>query len=313
MNTLRYADRLKEKTKHHFGGNYNNTNINSRGVNSNPIGNNKTPHLISKNSTSNAVPNISLGSNHNTNLNKSYIKEISSKMNKLNLNNNINNNYNNSNKNNNKYVKEEIISTKKINNIHPSKNVVKKSLNVKKTEIQKGKNNMKYEDKFLMMKDDEIDMQKRKKFNYNIDNNENYDLNKIHTDESFKNEEDEEEKDWKYVQKLEEKEEENEQGDEVYEDEKENEQIEEEEYANEDMEKIEEDIINTHMKIIREAANILSEEGDLVTNIKGVGKIQNFTIDEYIDGLEKIVDKKMDMYGDIKGKIVKYRKQKGNS
>ena len=315
LNTLRYADRLKEKTKHHFGGNYNNININSRGVNSNPIGNNKSPHLISKNSTANAMPSISLGSNHNTGLHKSYTKEISSKMNKLNLNNNINNNNYNSN-NNNKYVKEENISTKKINNNQPSKNVVKKSLNVKKAEIPKGKNNVKYEDKFLMMKEDEIDIEKRKKFNYNIDNNENYDLNKIHTDESLKNEneEDEEEKDWKYVQKLEEKEEEqNEQGDEIYEDEKENEQMEEEEDANEDMEQIEEDIINTHMKIIREAANILSEEGDLVTNIKGVGKIQNFTIDEYIDGLEKIVDKKMDMYGDIKGKIVKYRKQKGKS
>ena len=69
-----------------------------------------------------------------------------------------------------------------------------------------------------------------------------------------------------------------------------------------------EDIISKHMVIIKEAANILSEEGDLITNIKGVGKAQNFTLDNYIDGLESIVDKKLDMYAEIKSKIKKYRK-----
>ena len=62
------------------------------------------------------------------------------------------------------------------------------------------------------------------------------------------------------------------------------------------------------MNVIKESANSLSEEGDLITNIKGVGKEQNFTLDEYILGLEKIVDKKLDMYGIIKGKILKYKK-----
>ena len=76
----------------------------------------------------------------------------------------------------------------------------------------------------------------------------------------------------------------------------------------EDLNFIGEDIISKHMVIIKEAANILSEEGDLITNIKGVGKKQNFTLDNYIDGLELIVDKKLDMYADIKSKIKKYRK-----
>ena len=39
----------------------------------------------------------------------------------------------------------------------------------------------------------------------------------------------------------------------------------------------------------------------------------HFTLDNYIDGLELIVDKKLDMYQDIKNKIKKYRKaKKGN-
>ena len=81
----------------------------------------------------------------------------------------------------------------------------------------------------------------------------------------------------------------------------------------EDLNNIGEDIINNHMNIVKESANILSEEGDLITNIKGVGKIPNFSLDNYIDGLEAIVDKKLDMYSEIKSKIKKYRKaQKAN-
>ena len=79
---------------------------------------------------------------------------------------------------------------------------------------------------------------------------------------------------------------------------------------NPNLNNIGEDIVNKHMVIIKEAANILSQEGDLITNIKGVGKEQNFTLDNYIDGLELIVDKKLDMYGDIKNRIKKYRKAK---
>ena len=90
-----------------------------------------------------------------------------------------------------------------------------------------------------------------------------------------------------------------------------NEKKEEEEAKTEEnpnLNNIGEDIVNKHMVIIKEAANILSQEGDLITNIKGVGKEQNFTLDNYIDGLELIVDKKLDMYGDIKNRIKKYRR-----
>ena len=71
---------------------------------------------------------------------------------------------------------------------------------------------------------------------------------------------------------------------------------------------LESDIINTHMNTIKAAASVLSEEGDLITNIKGVGKEEDFTLDEYIDGLEKILEKKISMYGDIKDKIEIYKK-----
>ena len=69
LNTLRYSDRLKEKTKHHFGGNYNNININARGVNSNPIGNNSNINSNNNNIGSNNIKSyISSNINYNYNI-----------------------------------------------------------------------------------------------------------------------------------------------------------------------------------------------------------------------------------------------------
>ena len=426
LNTLRYSDRLKEKTKQHFGGNYNNINIKARSVNSNPVGNNNL-----KNSSNNNVNlvksvnnNINMGNNNlknnyntnipasnNRNYQKSFTKENISQTNKnsssnkknnnnsnkisnFNKNNNSNSNKINdsSNKSNNNFGnnsnnkntkkennKKENIYNKKNSNITADKlmNELKKSnnANYKKSDIPKNRNSIKYEDKFCMMKEDDIDLEKRNKYSYmynndnfnnnannNNSNNNNINLNKDNnedTDKNYKNEEDDE-KDWDYVQKQDEKDNENDNQNEIIEkyynndeEEEENNNIEEEEVINdeeenenenkeqneedyienenddddnqneednddgdvdgdgdgdEELNKIGEDIINTHMTYIREAANILSEEGDLVTNIKGVGKEKSFTLDEYISGLEKIVDKKLNMYGDIKGKIKKYKK-----
>ena len=71
INTLRYSDRLKEKTKHHFGGNYNNVN-NGRGIsqsaniNSNNSNNNinliPSPKNMNKNDNNNKN-NINKGNN----------------------------------------------------------------------------------------------------------------------------------------------------------------------------------------------------------------------------------------------------------
>ena len=383
LNTLRYSDRLKEKTKQHFGGNYNNININARGVNSNPIGNNNNINSNARysyniNLTSNMNNNkINLQNNNNNRMyQKSNTKENLREINRVH-NNNSNNYKNNNNsminnhnalkekenKNNKKDIKKTYNPTQKISN------ETKKNNSYKKSDIPKNKINFNYDNKFVMLNEDDKDEEKRNKYNYNNYNNyNNYDNknnnninNNINTnnnininnneesEKSYKNE-DEDEKDWNYVQKQEEKENENIEQNEIIEnyynnedeDEDEennenenenendienNEEIEDEEESNnnqlvnendnqnnnqnnnkEQLKKIAEDIINTHLDIIREAANILSQEGDLVTNIKGVGKKENFTIEEYISGLEKIVDKKLGLYGGIKGKITKYKK-----
>ena len=371
LNTLRYSDRLKEKTKHHFGGNYNNININARGVNSNPIGNNNNNYNNNGNNNNslnyrNANNNymVSPSSNNKINLNnnnnlfhKSFTREITSPTNRLNnvnkkyhmISNSINNNINNTSLNNNNNINSKYLNNNNINNnkylINNNNKVVKKEnitsnnnkkiitspvndyKNNKKIDILKSKNSgIKYEDKFCMMKEeDELDKQKRTKYNY--DNSSSNKTTHINTDKNNnnnieKNDKIAEKKDNynnqnnEIINKSNKINKEDEQDKEVKNEEEENMEIEEfnEEYEvpeeNPNLNNIGEDIVNKHMVIIKEAANILSQEGDLITNIKGVGKEQNFTLDNYIDGLELIVDKKLDMYGDIKNRIKKYRKAK---
>ena len=386
LNTLRYSDRLKEKTKHHFGGNYNNININARGVNSNPIGNNSNINSNNNNIGSNNIKSyISSNINYNYNisptnnnvnkhininthenqnhsqLQKSYTREISSPSNRQNnefkknnilnsniniINSSLNNNSNNKNysNNNNKIHKKENLSTNNTSTNNNTKKIVvppKNDYKSKKSDILKSKNSgIKYEDKFFMMKEeDESDKQKRVKYNSvhindNSNNNNNNNNNKITkkepTTQQIKNkvEDSEEKKDWDYVKTQNKNNEEinlnqneinNEMENEENNENEINEEFEEEEEEiiqkeendnDNNINNIGEDIINKHMVIIKESANILSEEGDLITNIKGVGKKQNFTLDNYIDGLELIVDKKLDMYQEIKNKIKKYRKAK---
>ena len=383
LNTLRYSDRLKEKTKHHFGGNYNNININARGVNSNPIGNNSNINSNNNIGSNNIKSYISSNINYNYNisptnnnvnkhininthenqnhsqLQKSYTREISSPSNRQNnefkknnilnsniniINSSLNNNSNNKNysNNNNKIHKKENLSTNNTSTNNNTKKIVvppKNDYKSKKSDILKSKNSgIKYEDKFFMMKEeDESDKQKRVKYNsVHINDNSNNNNNKITKKEpntqQIKNKvkDSEEKKDWDYVKTQNKNNEEINLNQNEINNEMENEENNENEILNEEFEEEEEeiiqkeendndndnnnnigeDIINKHMVIIKESANILSEEGDLITNIKGVGKKQNFTLDNYIDGLELIVDKKLDMYQEIKNKIKKYRKAK---
>ena len=348
LNTLRYSDRLKEKTKQHFGGNYNNINIKERTVNSNSFANN--------------IKNIS--NNYNTNIinnNKIYQKSMT----KENI---IHSHKNNSNSKISKSINTNIANNSNINvNKKNNKNDNKKehknasdtqkvyiNINNRKTDIPKYKNNVKYEDKFCMMNEgDNYNKKENKYSNKSKNNNNNFNKkNNDDSDNSNKDEsgsendnEDEDEKDWNYVKKQGEKEnpnlakneiiytnedednsnntdEENEEDEEEEDDDNDNDNVndndveenneqnnsENENKIDDEINKIGEDIIDYHMNVIKESANSLSEEGDLVTNVKGVGKEENFTLDQYILGLEKIVDKKLDMYGKIKGKILKYKK-----
>lgn len=70
----------------------------------------------------------------------------------------------------------------------------------------------------------------------------------------------------------------------------------------------EDTIINTHINIIKDDAKLLTEEGDLITNIKGFGKEEDFKMDEYIAGIDTIVNRKLIIYSDLKKKLDVYKK-----
>ncbi len=52
---------------------------------------------------------------------------------------------------------------------------------------------------------------------------------------------------------------------------------------------------------------MLTEEGDIITNIKGIGNELDFKMDEYTAILEKIINKKIAIYTDLKKKIDIYK------
>jgi hypothetical protein len=68
----------------------------------------------------------------------------------------------------------------------------------------------------------------------------------------------------------------------------------------------EDNIINTHMNIIKDDAKLLTEEGELISNVKGVGKV-NFEMDQYASRLENIINKKIAIYLDLKKKMEIYK------
>ena len=54
----------------------------------------------------------------------------------------------------------------------------------------------------------------------------------------------------------------------------------------------EDEIVATHMDVIKQDAKMLTEEGELITKIKGIeDNEENFNMDEYIKRLEKITAK----------------------
>jgi hypothetical protein len=73
--------------------------------------------------------------------------------------------------------------------------------------------------------------------------------------------------------------------------------------TNRNFSKEEETLIESHMNIIKNDAKFLTEEGDLLTNLKGIGPDNDIQMDEYVKVLDKIIDKKLNFYKDLKKKM----------
>ncbi len=72
---------------------------------------------------------------------------------------------------------------------------------------------------------------------------------------------------------------------------------------------IEQEIVNSHMQIIKDDARLLTEEGDLISNIKGVGEDIELEMEDYTKSLELIIDQKLLIYSELKKKLQNYNQK----
>lgn len=66
-------------------------------------------------------------------------------------------------------------------------------------------------------------------------------------------------------------------------------------------------LILFHMNLIKDEAKTLTEEGNLISNIKGLTN-DNFPMEEYAFQINNIIDKKLSQYAELKKKINQYKK-----
>ena len=70
----------------------------------------------------------------------------------------------------------------------------------------------------------------------------------------------------------------------------------------------EDDIITNHMEVVKQDAKLLTEEGRLISLIKGIGtEEEKIEVDEYIQRLENVLDQKMNIYSGLQDKIDVYK------
>ena len=65
-------------------------------------------------------------------------------------------------------------------------------------------------------------------------------------------------------------------------------------------------LIANHMEIIESEAKLLTEEGNLISKIKGITD-ENYTMEEYVYKIEDIIKTKLKYFQELKQKIKEYK------
>ena len=69
-----------------------------------------------------------------------------------------------------------------------------------------------------------------------------------------------------------------------------------------------ENLISEHMDIIKREAKLLTEEGNLISKIKGISdEDENYSMEEYVPKIEEIIQTKINYFKELKQKIKDYR------
>ena len=67
-----------------------------------------------------------------------------------------------------------------------------------------------------------------------------------------------------------------------------------------------ENLIANHMDIIKNEAQLLTEEGNLISKIKGITE-ENYSMEEYVPKIEEIIEAKLNYFKELKQKIKEYK------
>ena len=312
INTLRYADRLKEKTsqvnmqphrKQNLMPNSNNTNKIVSKINNNNLDEHKN---MEKNNSLKKVTKT----NNNTKINKGNNIGFSKKAKEK--------------------EKRDISEGKKINNFFDDMDELDEDkmqkLDLKPTQIsepiRKKTFAPKKKNRFALQKKTKTDRVENTNIN-NTNNEKNSNIEDKNDEELIKNKINEED----FTEPKEEKmlinqEDEEHKFEHIKNNNNQNEEDAKEEiesstkYSNNMMGKTEtnipyimeeqENLIANHMDIIKNEAQLLTEEGNLISKIKGITE-ENYSMEEYVPKIEEIIEAKLNYFKELKQKIKEYK------
>lgn len=69
----------------------------------------------------------------------------------------------------------------------------------------------------------------------------------------------------------------------------------------------EEELRNKHLEYLKEAAKLLTEEGELISNVQGFGN-EDYDMDDYVERMERIIKRNLEIYGDLQSRIKTFKK-----
>ena len=64
----------------------------------------------------------------------------------------------------------------------------------------------------------------------------------------------------------------------------------------------EEELRTVHLDYLKEAAKLLTEEGNLISNLTGFGN-EEYEMEEYVNRMEKIVKRNLEIYGALQARL----------
>ena len=67
-----------------------------------------------------------------------------------------------------------------------------------------------------------------------------------------------------------------------------------------------EELRSKHIEYLRESAQLLTEEGKIISNVQGLGN-EDFDMDDYVNRMEQIVQRNLEIYGDMQRRLQQFK------